>query len=360
MPELSENIYNRSVTKAGPKLKLWRSAGLMLTYACPAACEFCYYRCSPRQQGVMSVETAMKAWSGLRQLAGDSASIHITGGEPFLYLSRMMEILEAGRREGLGRVDQIETNAYWADAKADIAGILKRLDSLGMARLKISCDPFHQEFIDIENVRRLADVARRTLGDERVLVRWEKYTAAPVATAGLDWEEKAQHYRASLSEYPCRFTGRAAGRLAEALASHPIENIAECNCSGAFLGAKGVHIDPCGNIFSGTCSGIIVGNVNDRPLTQMWRDFDPPNIPVVGRLFRAGPMALARQAEQDGFRPAATYAGKCHLCSEARKFFFDKGCFAAIIGPVQCYSEGKDTSHPTCKCGIELSGEHGA
>jgi len=308
----------------------------------------------------MSVETAMKAWSALRRLAGDSARIHITGGEPFLYSARMVEILKEAKREGLGPVDQIETNAYWADTRADIVGILKTLDSLGMARLKISCDPFHQEFIDIENVRRLADVARRALGDERVLVRWEKYADAPVPTAGLGWEEKAQHYRTSLGEYPCRFTGRAAGRLAEALACRSIEDFADSDCSVVFLGAKGIHVDPFGNVFSGTCSGITVGNINDKPLNQMWCDFDPPNVPAIGWLFKAGPVALAREAEEDGFRPAARYAGKCHLCSSVRKFFFDKGRFAAIIGPVQCYSEGKDTSHPTCKCGIDLSGEHGA
>ena len=128
---------------------------MMLTYECPAACEFCYYRCSPSQKGVMSVDTAMRVWEGLRELAGETASIHITGGEPFLYFERMVEILDEGRRRGLGPVDQIETNAYWADSRENILSVLKTLDSLGMRVLKISCDPFHQEHIYIENVRRL-------------------------------------------------------------------------------------------------------------------------------------------------------------------------------------------------------------
>ncbi len=360
MPELSENIYNRSVTKAARKLKLWRWAGLMLTYQCPAACEFCYYRCSPEKKGVMPLDTAIRAWQGIHELGGEGASIHITGGEPFLYLDEMMEILAQGKRRGLGPVDQIETNAYWADEGADIHGILRKLDSLGMRVLKISCDPFHQEFIGIEKVRRLAAVARETLGEGRVLVRWEKYAADPVTVTGLNWSGRLERYKASLAEYPCRFTGRAADRLAEAAADRTPEEISLLSCSGAFLRAKGVHIDPFGNVFSGMCSGIVVGNVNDRPLADIWLQFDPPSDDVVGWLFSGGPAEMAKAAVAHGFGIRQKYATGCHLCSDLRKFFFDKGLFAAIIGPVQCYSEGMDASPQTCSSGIELSGKHGA
>jgi hypothetical protein len=62
---------------------------------------------------------------------------------------------------------------------------------------------------------------------------------------------------------------------------------------------------------------------------------------VIGALFEGGPARFLNIAEKSGFRSAHHYAGKCHICSDIRKFFFDKGLFAAIIGPVQCYSEGK-------------------
>jgi organic radical activating enzyme len=352
MPELLDNTYNKTVTKAGAKLKLWRSAGLMLTYKCPAACEFCYYRCSPTQEGVMSLQTAMNAWEGLRELAGENAAIHITGGEPFLYVSEMLDILREGKKRGLGQVDQIETNASWADSRTDIVDTLRQLDSLGMHILKISCDPFHQEFVSIEKVRKLSAIAQEVLGPERVLVRWEEYAANPVETGGMEWEEKAAHYLASLQEYPCRFTGRAAGRLADMVPGKALAELT-ADCRGAFLGAKGIHVDPLGNVFSGTCSGIIIGNVNKTPLADMWRRFDPSIAEVVGRLFSGGPSGLLDMAKQHGFAPAGRYAGKCHLCSDIRKFFFDNNLFAGIIGPVQCYSEGKDASPQTREFGSE-------
>ena len=84
MLQLSDNIYNRRLAPDKPKFRLWRSAGLMLTYQCSAACRFCYYHCSPKSSPLMPVEMAIGAWQSLKKLAGEAASVHITGGEPFL------------------------------------------------------------------------------------------------------------------------------------------------------------------------------------------------------------------------------------------------------------------------------------
>ncbi|TFG47554.1 MAG: radical SAM protein, partial [Candidatus Brocadiia bacterium] len=145
MTELSENIYNRQAGRTEPKFKLWRSAGLMLTYKCNCRCEFCYYNCSPEQGGLMPSEMVIGVWRSLKSMAGDEAKIHITGGEPFLYWEHLVETLRLAQKEKLGKVDMIETNAFWADSDGLIEQRIRELDELGMDRLKISCDPFHQE-----------------------------------------------------------------------------------------------------------------------------------------------------------------------------------------------------------------------
>ena len=114
MSELSENTYNSKLMRNEPKFKLWRSAGLLLTYKCNCACEFCYYNCSPEKAGLMTVDTAIHAWRFLEALAGEGARVHLTGGEPFLYWERLIEILEQARAEGLGKCDMVETNGFWA------------------------------------------------------------------------------------------------------------------------------------------------------------------------------------------------------------------------------------------------------
>jgi len=343
MTELTENKYNSTISRDERKLKIWRNAGLLLTYKCNAACEFCYYCCSPQNGGLMTVETAIKSWQGIKKLAGDSSRIHLTGGEPFLYFERLCEILEAAKKEGLGDVDLIETNGFWASDEKEIKEKLQILDELGMRRLKISCDPFHQEYVDIEPVRLLAKVGSELLGSDRVMVRWEKYLDEPIQMKGISQGELNKNYLQAMEDYPARLTGRAAGKLAELRKGKTIEELSKLNCSGAFLGAKGVHIDPFGNVFSGTCSGIILGNVNNPGapgLDEIWRQFDPRQKEFISVLFESGPAGLLEEAIKAGYKVKEKYADKCHLCTSIRQFFLGKGMYLEVVGPGECYKIG--------------------
>jgi pyruvate-formate lyase-activating enzyme len=338
MIALSENIYNSQVGRDEQKFKLWRSAGLLLTYKCNASCEFCYYNCSTEKNGLMPVDMAVNAWQSLRTLAGDDAKIHITGGEPFLYWDHLQQILETAKKQNLGKVDMVETNGFWATSEKIASDRLKILDKLGVDRLKISTDPFHQEYVDIEPVCRLARIATEVLGEQRVLVRWREYLKRPVEMKNLSASQRDEQYIRAINEYLCRFTGRAAGRLAELVASKPIETPSSMNCKANLLSARGVHIDPFGNVFSGTCSGIIIGNANKSFLEDIWREFHPEKREIVGTLFNSGPVGLLNKALGLGFKTAKVYAGKCHLCAGIRQFLFDKGLEKSTIGPPECYS----------------------
>jgi MoaA/NifB/PqqE/SkfB family radical SAM enzyme len=337
MTELSENIYNSHAARNEPKFKLWRSAGLLLTYKCNCACEFCYYNCGPEKNGLMPVDTAISAWQSLKILADDRAKIHITGGEPFLYWERLQEILEEAGNQNLGKVDLIETNGFWATNEKVIRQRLKRLDELGMERFKVSTDPFHQEYVGTELIHRLAAIATDVLGAGRVLVRWQKYLDDPIEMKSLSPAEREQKYISAMKDYPCRFTGRAAGRLAELAASQPVEVLDSVSCKSDMLSAKGVHIDPFGNVFSGTCSGIIFGNVNQTKLEDIWKQFGPDVNKFISSLFNYGPFGLLDEAGRLGYKKAKVYASKCHLCTSIRQYFLNSGLEESIIGPAECY-----------------------
>jgi len=332
MIALSDNVYNRSLGRDQPKFKVWTSAGLLLTYRCNASCRFCYYGCSPDKGGLMPVDMAVGVWQSLRVLAGDSAKVHLTGGEPFLCWEHLVEILRTAQRQHLGPADMVETNGFWATGDGRVRERLKSLDQFGVQRLKISCDPFHQEFVPLDRVRCLASIAREVLGPRRVLVRWQEYLDAGPTDGSMGTLLR------SMQGHPCRFTGRAAGDLAKAVASRTPEDLRSHTCGQAFLGAKGVHIDPFGNVFSGTCSGIVIGNVGQRSLEEIWRTFDPGQGPVVGALTQAGPCGLVTGARSQGYQPLPAYAGACHLCSHVRQFLFDQGIEPSLIGPAECYS----------------------
>jgi hypothetical protein len=183
--------------------------------------------------------------------------------------------------------------------------------------------------------------------------------------------DREKQYLRALKDYPCRFTGRAAGTLADlvapsklpcfrassqggsleaegfgdgqVLSNHPQASLEAATrnrdtCRSSFLGAKGVHIDPFGNVFSGTCSGIIVGNVNETPLEDIWRQFHPERSDFINTLFQFGPFGLLDRAVKLGYRGPRIYADKCHLCTQIRQFFIEHGIEQSIVGPAECYS----------------------
>lgn len=347
MLELRDNLFNTRRLRNQSKLKLWRYAGLMLTYRCSAACRFCYYYCSPQASGLMSVDTAIQSWEGIVRLVGDKARVHITGGEPFLYFDRLSQIIQQASRLGLTPLDSIETNAGTWGSNGELTDQLRFLDDCGLDRLKISWDTFHEEFIDIDRVRQFICIARDVLGPQRVLVRWEKHLDNPTGIRQLDESQKQSLLQAALDADSCRFTGRAAEALAPLVAKYPAVFFQGRHCQKALLGSKGVHIDPNGNVFNGQCSGMVVGNVNQRPLDALWQTFEPDRMDFWEVLYENGPFGLLGRAQSDGFRPRDKYASKCHLCTDIRHFFFDKRAYSTIIAPNDCYG---NYNSPTGGC----------
>lgn len=309
----------------------------MLTYRCSAACAFCYYCCDPKKGGLMDVNTAIGAWEGLVRLAGDTSRVHLTGGEPFLVFDRLAEIVEQSHKSGLKGLEYVETNGSWAQNISEIQEKLTFLDAHGMEKLKISCDPFHNEYIPIENVIRLRSTAMEILGKDRVLVRWERYLQNPVDFSGISESQKQEIYRHALQDDPCRLTGRAAFVLGDLLEQKPLSCFIGRNCTESFLGAKGVHIDPYGNVFCGQCSGINLGNMLNTPLDRLWCLFDPEQMEFIKYLFSDGPCGLFGHAQSQGYSRMSGFATKCHICMELRRFYFDKKLFWPIISPYECY-----------------------
>ncbi len=351
-------------------VKHWSFAGLMLTYWCNARCASCYVCSSPSAGGDMSVEAGLAFWEGIQAASPNGCRIHIGGGEPFGRWEILIELVRRAKTEGLGPLEAVETNAFWACNEKIIRERLAALDDAGMGRLTISSDPYHQQFVPIERVRLLARVGENVLGSGRIRIRWRDWAEEGFDTDSLSQEQRRRVFADYARSGRDRLAGRAAAELAGLLPTRPASVLSNKPCWDRLLRSRHVHIDGGGIVCPGTCAGIILGRVTDADsVGRLWQnigqdfaDMDAggtgpardaahlqpvhnctgskpvPPIDVLKLLARSGPVALMAAAGRLGYiEREEGYAGRCHLCWSVRRWLFKNGYFPDRLGPACVY-----------------------
>ncbi len=335
-------------------VKHWSFAGLMLTYWCNARCASCYVCSSPSAAGDMSVEAGLAFWEGIQSAGPNGCRIHIGGGEPFGRWEILIELMRQAKAAGLGPLEAVETNVFWACDEKIIRERLAALDDAGMGRLTISSDPYHQQFVPIERVRLLARVGEDVLGSGRIRIRWRDWAAEGFDTDSLSQEQRRRVFADYARSGRDRLAGRAAAELAELLPTRPASVLSDKPCWDRLLRSRHVHIDGGGIVCPGTCAGIILGRVTGADsVGRLWQnlrqdfadmgnggaDLKLPSPPDVLKLLaRSGPVALMAAAGRLGYvERAEGYAGRCHLCWSVRRWLFENGYFPDRLGPAGVY-----------------------
>jgi hypothetical protein len=327
-------------------VKYWSFAGLMLTDWCNARCASCYGCCGPERNDWMPRETAIRVWRELAEASPHGCRIHLAGGEPFGDWQRLIGIARAAAHAGLGPLESVETNAFWATSDEVARRRVQALDAAGMGRLVISADPYHQQFVPIENCRRLARVARELLGPGRLRVRWEDWLEEGFDLARADERMRGGVFDAWAREGRDRLCGRAAAEIAPRAQIKPVEELADSPCRDALLRSRHVHVGPDGKLMPGTCAGIVLGDAARAGIAEIWRRLgaDHASRPIVGRLADRGPTGLLDDAVAGGYVVRDGYGSKCHLCWELRRHLARAGRFGDELGPPWMYGEAARTA----------------
>ncbi len=317
------------------------AAGLLVTDWCPARCRHCYVGAGPDRSAWMSVEAASAHLAALARLGVPAEGIHIGGGEPFGDADRVLAIVRAAADAGLAGIGYVETCGFWATSETVVRDRLQALTEAGMRQLAISADPYHQEFVPPDRVRRLYEVARSVLGPGGVRARRWKWLQAPRDVSTLLNDERRRLFKEFLARHPERMTGRAAVHLAPLLNRSPMEDVPPKACRASLLESGHVHVLPGGEVYPGTCAGLVLGRATPaRPLDDLVRSWRATASPHVARLVSGGPKALLPEAERSGFVPdPAGYAGACHLCWSLRSHLVRAGKASDDLGPAALYAE---------------------
>ena len=320
------------------KLTKWKSAGILLTYRCNAACAHCYENSGPSKRALMPVEHLRELLREFKKLGFTGRDLHFAGGEPFFDYKHLIACFNVAKEEGMLPLGKLETNGFWCKSDNLARERMTEIKDFGIGTLLISCDPFHQEFVPIETVKRAERIGNEVFGEGVVKIVPRDFFDDPIDMMSLTEEEKTEVFRGVLDARPMRMIGRAAKSLSHVVERHPKERFANARCGRKLLWKKSIHVDPHGNVFPSVCAGISIGNTMKTPLSKIYEDFDIRDHPMVQTLVERGPLLLMEEAIQAGFAGNKKgYSSKCNLCHEARTFFWQAGMHRDEVAPEEAY-----------------------
>jgi hypothetical protein len=212
----------------------------------------------------------------------------------------------------------IVTNNYWATTIKDAKLWLKPIIDSGIDDLSLSDDSFHHDDPK-ENPAKTATAAAKELGFSVNSICIEKPSVqapsddkgAPVVGGGA------------------LFKGRAVEKLTKGLPTKTVENFVECKHEELVTPLR-VHIDSFGNVQ--VCQGISIGNMWQKPLSQIINEYDATTHPICGPLSLGGPYKLAQIYD---VKIDDKFIDECHYCYTVRKELINR--FSEHLTPLQVY-----------------------
>jgi len=287
----------------------------LLTYTCNYECDHCFLYCSPNAEGTFTVDQIQKVLNEAK-IIESVKWIYFEGGEPFLYYPLMLKGLLLAK--AMGFKTGIVTNNYWATTVEDAKLWLKPIIESGIDDLSLSDDLFHNDDAE-NNSAKIATKAAEELGFSVNSICIEKPSVQPPS------DEKGTPVVGG----GALFKGRAVEKLIDGLPTQPNNTFTECKHE-ELVEPMRVHIDSFGNVQ--VCQGISIGNIWQKPLSQIINEYDATMHPICGPLSNGGPIKLA---QNNNIKLDGEFVDECHYCYSVRKELISK--FPEYLAPLQVY-----------------------
>lgn len=291
---------------------------IFLTYKCTYECDHCFLYSNPEADGTITIQQIRNVLEESQKI-GSVKWIYFEGGEPFLFYPLLVEGVKLARN--MGFQVGIVTNAYWATSQKVAELKLRPLQELGLDFLSISDDIFHNRGRTDNFAKRALTVALK-LGIPSSPICIQKPFVEALPGQGL---EKG----APVVGGGAMFKGRAVDKLTEGLPQRPWDKLLQCPHEDLQSPSR-VHLDSHGNIH--LCQGVSMGNLWQRPLSELVAEYKAGEHPICAPLTMGGPAALARQYEVDH---EEEYIDECHFCYLTRRALIDR--FPTYLAPRQVY-----------------------
>lgn len=125
--------------------------GLIYSQACPLSCNFCCHTKEVVGHGKFSPDLVTPFLLDFSKRP-EVIRIAFSGGDPFLFLPDILEIMSRLRSEGVTQPFHMVTSGYWATDLKACEKVLSELSALGMDALDVSYDTEHARFVPRDRI----------------------------------------------------------------------------------------------------------------------------------------------------------------------------------------------------------------
>jgi organic radical activating enzyme len=298
------------------------AGGIISNYDCSIQCVHCAHNSSTlRKKGFISEKMAAKILSKLESVG--CKSLHIEGGEPFLYVDDLIRLVKQINDSSI-KLEYIATNCSWYKNKNNTKKILSSLKEQGLCRLFLKVSPFQNEHIPLKKVQNVANIATQ-LGMSVILWNNDVYSDVnsfdPSKTHSLQQyiNKYGDDYINKLAEcFNVSFIGRRYEPYDKNLNKYSISEILTQNqgCDKDFPTNNHFHVDLYGNFIFSHTNGVTcsIDDINKK--------LDSKKYPYLSILTNGGIESMYKLAvKKYDFKPKKDgYISKCHLCFDIRQY----------------------------------------
>ncbi|MFI3213262.1 MAG: radical SAM protein [Eubacteriales bacterium] len=189
---------------------MWfQSVCVVLTKKCNADCDICCQSCSNATNEKIDIDKTLETIKELRRKEA-IRMVGITGGEPFIYFSYLIRLVESLKELGIGTT--FTTNGFWGNNYETAYEKLNSIKKLGIKFFTLSVDDFHEKFVPYQSIANIIDISKKL--DIRIIINSVSTKNSKRLKGVLDKLEDSL-INCNLIEIPCVPVGHAAERIKE-------------------------------------------------------------------------------------------------------------------------------------------------
>lgn len=305
------------MTKNNELLVQPRTAAILMTYQCTAACDECCFSCSPHLTGTALTYEKIKSFLDQVSEIPSIKIVVFSGGECFLDFELLKQCIQYATQ--LGLLTRCVSNGFWAKNLEQARQKMHSLKSVGLHEMNFSTGDSHQQFVPVDSV----------LNGTIASVEESLYTCIAVETNSskkFTAEDFKKHplyleYLASTSKE------KFVKVMPATWVSFHTDNVYDFNqkieydpndqgCEGMFdtisLEARGDVVGCCG-ITSNDIEEFHLGKLSNQNLDEMHENHQNDFLKIW--IFVDGPKKVMEQVAEWTKEEVSFYAHKCLYCA---------------------------------------------